>query len=302
MSTQMPPQEPLDAQERELARILRALPGGEPPASLDAGILRAAANAAAGSRRPGARLLASAGSMWGIGTAAAAVLALGVAWQMRYAEPDRASAAQSAPRAQAVSDVAEDEAVQVELGEQRKDAPASMPPPPSEIASQSAAAVLQSPRRRQDAAPAVAGAAAPPSAAPEPFALDQIDEHVSREAAANAVASSEAKADSELDKERAASADARDSSAQLAAKSAAAPVASAGGARAELGAASATGGLMAQAAPAGPAPLKPASWLLEVRRLRDEGKITQARARLLEFRRAYPNWVIPTDLAPLLTE
>ena len=28
--------EPLDAQEREFARILRALPGGEPPMALDA--------------------------------------------------------------------------------------------------------------------------------------------------------------------------------------------------------------------------------------------------------------------------
>ena len=28
----------------------------------------------------------------------------------------------------------------------------------------------------------------------------------------------------------------------------------------------------------------------------------KARARLVEFRRQYPHWIIPTDLAPLLRE
>src|SRR5688572_16153438 len=128
MTTPMPPPEPLDAQERELARVLRALPGGEPPAALDAAILRAAANAAAASRRPGARMLASAGALWGIGGAAAAVLALGVAIQMRYS-PDRMPM-ESAPRAEAVSDLAEDDAVQVDFGEARESAASAAPPPP----------------------------------------------------------------------------------------------------------------------------------------------------------------------------
>ena len=48
--------------------------------------------------------------------------------------------------------------------------------------------------------------------------------------------------------------------------------------------------------------MKPATWLAEIRRLRDAGKLEEARAKLVEFRRAYPNWVIPTDLAPLLSE
>jgi hypothetical protein len=48
--------------------------------------------------------------------------------------------------------------------------------------------------------------------------------------------------------------------------------------------------------------MKPATWLAEVRRLRDAGQIELARAKLVEFRRAYPKWVIPTDLAPLLSE
>jgi hypothetical protein len=48
--------------------------------------------------------------------------------------------------------------------------------------------------------------------------------------------------------------------------------------------------------------MKPATWLAEIRRLRDAGKLAEARARLVEFRRAYPTWVVPTDLAPLLSE
>jgi hypothetical protein len=48
--------------------------------------------------------------------------------------------------------------------------------------------------------------------------------------------------------------------------------------------------------------MKPATWLAEIRRLRDAGKLDEARARLVEFRRAYPTWVVPTDLAPLLSE
>jgi hypothetical protein len=304
-SPPLPPQDPLDAQERELARILRALPGGEPPAALDAKILRAATNAAASSRRPGARLLASAGAMWGIGSAAAAVLALGVAWQLRYGQPDGAPT-ESAPRAQAASDVAEDDAMQVEFGERSSVPLRDMPPPPAQIASQPAAAApaAESRLRRQESRPAPASAPPPPPA-PEAFAADQLDEHVAREAAAaNLASEAEAKADGELAKQHTAYGQERDaaakSAAQGAAQAAPAPaMAAEPQPRADLGAASAVGGL---AAPADAPPAKPATWLAEVRRLRDAGKIAEARARLVEFRRVYPNWVIPTDLAPLLTE
>src|SRR5690348_8421756 len=124
----LPPNEPLDDQEREFARILHALPSGEPSPALDAKILRAATNAAASSKRPVRRVLASAGALWGIGSAAAAVLALGVAWQLRYGTPDHA-AVPSAPRAQAVSD-SDDGSVQVELSSQPADAPFVAPAPP----------------------------------------------------------------------------------------------------------------------------------------------------------------------------
>ena len=69
MNPDPPAHQPLDDQERELARILRALPAGEPSAALDSRILRAAANATAAQRRPGARWLAAAAPLWGIGGA-----------------------------------------------------------------------------------------------------------------------------------------------------------------------------------------------------------------------------------------
>lgn len=295
MTTQMPPPEPLDAQERGLARVLRALPGGEPPAALDASILRAATNAAAASRRPGARFLASTGALWGIGSAAAAVLAVGIAIQMRMS-PDHRTGAESAPRAQAVSEVAEDDAVEVDLGQVRPEAGFAAPPPPPAPLVQDRPAQpprAPSPQRREQAQTAASAAAPPPAAAPEPFAADALDEHVGSAAHANA-ASAEAEGRAGEDKE------------QYAAKAAAAQSAAAAAEptrsrdeRADLDAASAVGGL---AGPRAAAPMKPASWIAEIRRLRDAGQIEAARARLVEFRRAYPQWVIPTDLAPLQSE
>src|SRR4249919_2148145 len=171
MNTPRPPMEPLDDQEREFARILHALPGGDPPPALDAAILRAATNAAAASKRPAARFFASAGALWGIGSAAAAVLALGVAWQLRYGDTRPSPAAASAPSAHMVSDRAEDETVQVDLGEPQPQAglvAPPPPPPPAEAAALASKPAPMQPLRRQRADQAerdVAPAAAP--AAPE---------------------------------------------------------------------------------------------------------------------------------------
>jgi hypothetical protein len=66
----------------------------------------------------------------------------------------------------------------------------------------------------------------------------------------------------------------------------------------------AAAGALARAEPAKTgAPLrKPGTWLADIRKLRDAGKIGEARASLVEFRKKYPKWVVPTDLAPLLSE
>lgn len=300
MSTPMPPNEPLDAQEREFARILRALPAGgaEPPPALDAAVLRAANNAAAASRRPGAKLLASAGALWGIGSAAAAVLALGVVWQMKYGAPDRAPAAASAPAAQVVSDREEDEAVPVDFDAYRGDAPASAPPPMAKPAEQP-----QAPGRVLERAPMAAAAPPPPPPAPEPYPADHLDEHVARDAVVASEMQAEAAAGAAAANDQAQRADTREREAgYAAAKSAPAPAAppATSADSSELSKISAVGGLAEPRQEA--APVKPATWLAEIRRLRDAGKLAEARAKLVEFRRAYPNWVIPTDLAPLLSE
>ena len=298
MSTPMPPNEPLDAQEREFARILRALPGGEPPAALDAKILRAASNAAASSRRPGARLLASAGALWGIGSAAAAVLALGVFWQMKYGAPERAPAAASAPVVQAVSDREDDEAVPVDLGEARADAPAMAPPPLMTKPAEPPAPRAQ-PGRALERAPVAAAAPPPPPPAPEAYPADQLDEHVARDAAGFAAQADAAGGAAAANAQQ--RAETREREAGLAAKSAAeaAPAPATAGADSDLSKVGAVGSL---SAPRQEAKMKPATWLAEIRRLRDAGKLDEARARLVEFRRAYPTWVVPTDLAPLLRE
>ena len=319
----LPPNEPLDDQEREFARILHALPGGDPPPALDAAILRAAANAAASSQRPVRRALASAGALWGIGTAAAAVLALGVAWQLRFGVTDHQSAESAAPRAHVVADTAEDDSVQVELGAQPADAPFVPPPPPPAEALATKPAAPATRFRQQPAQPArAAPAAAAPAAAPEAFAEDHLDEHVAREAAAAQQASAQQAraADAELELKGFAAQKERRAMAAKAANAAPPPppppaapapastadssldkISVVGGARDDAGAAA---GALARSEPAKTeAPLrKPGTWLADIRKLRDEGKIEEARASLVEFRKKYPKWVVPTDLAPLQPE
>jgi hypothetical protein len=311
----LPPNEPLDDQEREFARILLALPSGEPSPALDAKILRAATNAAASSKRPVRRVLASAGALWGIGSAAAAVLALGVAWQLRYGAPDHA-AAPRAPRALAVS-VSDDGSVQVVLSSQPADAPfvAPAPPPPMEMQKPATAKL-----RRAPAQPASGLAAPAPAAAAEPeaFARDHLDEHVSSADAAlaareQAAAAEGARAEEVLELKGRAADDARQRAAKMAASNAAAaapamaeaapPAVPPPASRADTessAAGYASGGLVAQKAEADTR--KPGTWLADIRKLRDQGHIQEARASLVEFRKKYPKWVVPTDLAPLLSE
>ena len=75
---------PLQDEEADLARVLRALPAGEPPAAVDAAILKAASDAlaAGGAARPRRRLPG-----WAFGTAAAAVLAIGIGMNLRPPTP-----------------------------------------------------------------------------------------------------------------------------------------------------------------------------------------------------------------------
>ena len=78
--------DPLDADERELARVLRALPAGEPPSALDARILAMARDAVVTTpaqkdeAQPRARRAPR--FVWGLGVAASCVMAAGLVWRM----------------------------------------------------------------------------------------------------------------------------------------------------------------------------------------------------------------------------
>jgi len=294
----------LDPDERELARVLRALPSGEPPAALDARILRAAADAAASAparRRRALGLFGGGSAVWGIGTAAAAVLALGIGWQAMYGNQPLL------PRSSPVAlpaDAAGDDSVSVEfrdrtsLADKASEAAGAPPPPPPALADREFPRVRsRAPANRVE--PAGAMAAAPAAPAAEAFPETGLDEHVAARAEAGAAA--DAAFAAERDEPLRASAEGRAQAYDSAAASAKVATQAAGVAarRADQALAEQAGAEAAQAEIT--APLRPASWLAQVRSLRAAGKTDEARARLVEFRKAYPHWVIPTDLAPLLT-
>lgn len=288
MNTNRPPTEPLDEQERELARIVRALPGGEPPPALDARILRSAANAAAASRRPSARWLASAASLWGIGGAAAAVLALGVSWQMIYGNSHSGVESASAPAAMSEADDQSPVAVEFQPQPAQDAATAqALPPaaPPAPTAAAAAGNQAPASARRLDQPTAASRLAA--ATEPQAFAEDHLDEHVaarseSSEARDNAGASAGALAAPAL-AERATGTAMAKAAADSSAPAAAPPLGGAARERQQ-------------------APMKPSTWLARIRELRDAQRHAEARASLLEFHRRYPDFVIPSDLAPLLRE
>ena len=289
MNKQFPTTEALDEQERELARILRALPGGEPPAALDARILKAAGNAAATSRRPRTRWIASAGALWGIGGAAAAVLALGVSWQLMYPQ-NRSMRPEAAPAAR-MEDKAEDSAVSVELKDEQSSLPGNAP-----ASSPALTSAMQAPAAQaQSAAP---GAPPPPpapmtAASPESFASEHLDEHVTTSADVAASAEMVPPAAAVAGRSETAS------NAVEAAPAAKAAAESRMSQRATASDAAATGGL-AMTPESGP--MKPANWFAHIRQLQAQNRSAEAKASLLEFQKRYPNFVIPSDLAPLLRE
>lgn len=291
MTEPRPPIEALDEQEREIARILRALPGGEPPPALDARILRSAANAAAGTSRPRSRWLAPLGSFWGVGGAAAAVLALGVSWQL--IDPShRQSGVVGAPVA---VERDSDAAMVVDLGQPRLEsqAPAAdalAPPPPSST-------VAEPPRQRaarpapQTVAPAIVQPPAAVAAAPQAFPEERGEPMPAA-----------APAEPSLDYAAEADAMAESGSEQMAAAQAKAQSSRETAARSAEEALGANSGLAADALSREAAPLTPTAWLARVRRLHAADRIEEARASLREFRKQYPGHAIPSDLAPLLRE
>jgi hypothetical protein len=268
MNTHTPDKDPLDEDEQALARIVRALPAGEPPSALDAHILKAASNALAAPTRRRAAWLTSSGSLWGIGSAAAAVLAIGIAWQRM--NPALPSLPASAP-VPVAADTRDDGRTTVEFKQEAPRRYDNSPPPP---------ALADAPRTRVPipakalstqpmAAPAVAPAA--PAPLPQDAMKESLDEHVAA-AADRAVAE---------------------------------PAATGGMAKAapaERDQATADDLADAKERVAADASLYPESWLARIRTRLKDGDVMGARASLRLFVAKYPTQAVPDDLKALLKQ
>lgn len=173
MNTPHSHHEVLDADERALARVVRALPGGEPPPALDARILKAAQDAVAAAPKRRRRPWAALGSAWGASSAAAAVLALGVGWQLLN-QPRGLPGGDSAPEP-VMQMAAKEQEQRTEVDFIQREAP-PMPPAPAAEAVADVATVAM-PRAPAPTAEKRSVAEAAPE--PEPF----LDEHVDLHAA-----------------------------------------------------------------------------------------------------------------------
>ena len=280
MNTNRPEMEPLDDDEQALARIVRALPAGEPPSALDARILKAASDALATPMRRRAVWLTSSGSLWGIGSAAAAVLVLGIAWQ-RMNPPVPALPA-TAPVTVA-QDKRDDGRTEVEFKTEAPKQYDNSPPPP---------ALADAPRPRA-LAPAAAAAPAAPAPFPQDALKERLDEHVT-EAFARGNAEPAATGGAPASR-----AEAQSLQAEAAADNAIAKAAAPAVERDQ-----AASGLVAGAKDrvADDAKLYPESWLAKIRTRLKHGDTAGARASLHLYIAKYPNQVIPDDLKVLLRE
>ena len=177
MNTQPPRQhEILSDEERDLARVVRALPGGEPPTALDALILKAAADAVASShsqkKSPWAKGLLGTSALW-IGTAAASVLTIGIGWQVFQsmgAPIDELPDSENVMSRQEIDSDHKSDTITVEMMPAREPTPTSPPPQP-----------LEEFQQAQDSA-AASDAAAPVVAQEKPTAM--LPEMRAREAVA----------------------------------------------------------------------------------------------------------------------
>lgn len=338
----------LDAEERELAaRLARLGPIDGPPPALDARIL-AAAHAAAASRTPNRRRhwLAWMGvppaMITGAGVAAAAVLALGLVWQLRPrvgvvpAQEEAAAgeevfilAEPASPRPAAANppplpgEAFPDEAAPAPPASRMR-APA--PPMQASVPQQPAAAPASSPAVPAEASAAAVASASPPPAPPSEAPAMQdaqakaaADSGAAREAAMAAdAASTEAEAErrqSRANYTTAARATAERASAERSLRQAAAPAPQAaleGDDAAALDRVEVTGSRqrVPPAMPEAPPPtavsedagLPAAEWLERIRARRDAGDLDRARESLRLFRREHPRIRVPDDLSPLLAD
>ena len=334
---QDPRKHPLQDDEVALARVLRALPSGEPPASVDDAILRAATDAVSPGRRkpaPGLRWLPT----WAIGTAAAAVLAVGIGIQLRPPLNREAAPASVSETVKPLPQARERMSVDLVEPDQAaapppasappqprratRTAPPPPPPPPPAIAPapQAAAEAEAFPApaappapRAETADPSAAEEAGAPAAAAEQRetrlrseATDQArrahQESYARRAQAKAAAQAPPRQDQAGD---AAASGANRTLPQVgftAPAPAPAPVADApAAAAAPVGEALADAAATADILPpvAEDARLAPDDWLDRIRERRRQGDSAGARASLRLFVQTHPEAPVPSDLARL---
>jgi hypothetical protein len=275
------PREPLDAEERALAaRLPRPHGRDEPGAGIDARIL-AAAHAAAASPLPAAARRRH----WGVpvGLAAALCLAVGLAWRVQLT-PDARPVAASAEAQQAADAPATVTALPrdtVDVPQQPRPtpeaAPAAVPPPAHRRAVvQTAPLREEMPPPPDTAAPASGIAPAPASAFPAPPAPPPPADSAAPRALAI------------------------ESAARAAAPPPATMAAKAGTAQPAVLAQDTDDAPEADVPPAtADAPEVREAWLRRIGELQREGRTAEARASLAEFRRRYPDAVLPMELRAL---
>ena len=336
---QDPRKHPLQDDEVALARVLRALPSGEPPASVDDAILRAATDAVSPGRRkpaPGLRWLPT----WAIGTAAAAVLAVGIGIQLRPPLNREAAPASVSETVKPLPQARERMSVDLVEPDQAaapppasappqprraiRTAPPPPPPPPPAIAPAPQAAAEAEAFPAPAAPPAPPAETADPSAAEEAAApaaaAEQRETRLRSEATDQARRAHQESYARRAQSKAAAQAPARQDQAGDAAASGAnrtlpqvgftapapapapAPVADApAAAAAPVGEALADAAATADILPpvAEDARLAPDDWLDRIRERRRQGDSAGARASLRLFVQAHPEAPVPSDLARL---
>lgn len=302
MNTQEPIDEPLDPNERELARVLRALPAGEPPAALDARILKAASDAlAASARRRRFAWLGTGSALWSIGSAAAAVLAIGIAWKTVAPPTRNLPATTPAPVA---ADAAVQEGVPVEFKEEAPRSYDNAPPPADDAIGRADAATASQPAPAQKQAPS----------APAAFSDPALDEHAANDIGLVADAPAEPPAPATAAPR--AQLQSAETTAMPAASAGAAPNRESAEEQALAKSARDLADLEADARLSQQRRKEtetldrvqsdtrryPESWLLKIRARRQEGDIEGARASLRLFVAKYPRYAVPDDLQTLLRE
>lgn len=285
-SPQDPRKEPFQDDEAALAKVLRALPGGEPSSRVDAAILAAARDATSGSGRQAHRRRGLPG--WALGTAAAAVLAVGIGLQLqpgRDAMPDGfpAQAPAETSASKAVADQVE--ATGSRLEREQNDAAVEADDAPAFDKPQTPSGQRQAPAAVAAPAPAPAPVAVPPPPPAAPaLARDALHE---AESAAAEVMATQTQA---LEPER--SREARRAAAPLGETAAPSPSADSAG---TLPSAFSADDVLPPVEH--DARLDAAAWLERIRERIRQGDRAGAGASLRRFERAHPDLPLPPDLA-----